>query len=404
VDPQTGRDLVAHAAEVEHLIADDPESPAAPTTSGDPSRPRGRVLIVDDNPDLRVYLSGLLSAAYDVTTAADGLEALSLLRARQPDIVVSDVMMPRLDGFGLVRQLREDPRTASLPIILLSARAGEDSSVEGLAAGVDDYLVKPFSARELLARVNTHVKLAQARRAWIAELERANRELDAFSYSVSHDLRAPLRAISGFSHAVLESSADKLDDESKRWLENVRSGCQRMGEMIDDLLDLARVTRCDLSRGKVDLGALARDVLANLRSAEPERSVEVVIAVDLLAEADPRLMRSALENLLGNAWKFTRRTPRPVIEVGATRADGRITYFIRDNGAGFRSSAVGKLFAPFQRLHAESEFEGTGVGLATVQRIIHRHSGRIWAEGDVGKGATFYFTLNEPKGLDNKGA
>ncbi len=391
-DPGASRDLAAYAAEA-RTLAPEPATAPAPRPDEAERRPRERVLVVDDNADLRAYLSGLLSADYDVTTAGDGQAALDALRSRPHDIVLSDVMMPRLDGVGLVRRLREDPRSATVPIILLSARAGEESSAEGLASGADDYLFKPFSAKELLVRVRTHLALARARRSWIQELERANRELDAFSYSVSHDLRSPLRAISGYADMLLERSSGVLDAESLRCLDVVQAGCRRMGEMIDDLLRLSGVTRCDLSRTALDLGALAREVVEGLRRADPGRSVEFRVAGDLQADADPRLVRSALENLLGNAWKFTRKTPRPVIEVGATRADGRTAYFVRDNGAGFDASLAGKLFLPFSRLHAEKDFEGTGIGLATVQRIIHRHGGRLWADGRPGQGATFYFTL-----------
>src|SRR5207247_676611 len=224
-DPRAGGDAAAHAAEAARWAGTSRAGGHDPDPG--PAKAQGarsaRVLVVDDNADLREYLCGLLSPLYDVSTAADGLAAREAVGAQMPDIVVSDVMMPRLDGFGLLRALRADPSTASLPVILLSARAGEESAIEGLDAGSDDYLVKPFSARELLARVRTHLELARARRAWTLELERANRELDAFSYSVSHDLRAPLRAIDGFSEALRERCSASLDEEGRRYLERVRA-------------------------------------------------------------------------------------------------------------------------------------------------------------------------------------
>jgi len=302
------------------------------------------------------------------------------------------VMMPRLDGFGLVRALRADASTASLPVILLSARAGEESAIGGLDAGSDDYLVKPFSARELLARVRTHVELARARRAWIAELERTNRELDAFSYSVSHDLRAPLRAIDGFSEALGEHCAASLDEEGRRYLANVRTATRRMAELIEDLLGLARISRRELARQSIDVSAIAEHVAADLAGRHAGRSVQVIVEKGLTAIADAGLVTIVLENLIGNAWKFSGRKDDPRIEVGRLNGETR-AFYIRDNGAGFDMAYADKLFGAFQRLHRDTDFEGTGIGLATVQRIVSRHGGRVWAESEVGKGATFYFTL-----------
>jgi signal transduction histidine kinase len=398
-DPRRARDSIAHAAEAARWVGGPAAAGAGPEAATVTAAPasRARVLVVDDNADLREYVSGLLGPVYDVSTAADGRAALEAVRARAPDIVVSDVMMPRLDGFGLVRELRADPSTASLPVILLSARAGEEALIGGLEAGSDDYLVKPFSARELLARVRTHLELARARRAWIAELENANRELDSFSYSVSHDLRAPLRAIDGFSRALLEDCAGSLDEKGRGYLQRIRAGTRRMAELIEDLLGLARISRGDLSRQPVDLSTIAARVAADLAGRHPNRAVDVVVEEGLTAAADPRLVTVLLENLLGNAWKFSSRKDDPRVEVG--RLDGAArAFYVRDNGAGFDMAYADKLFGPFQRLHSAAEFEGTGIGLATVQRIVRRHGGRVWAEAEVGRGATFYFTLETGSG------
>jgi signal transduction histidine kinase len=393
-DAGKGRDAAAHAAEAARWSRPSAKAPSAPDAAAlkPASPPRAQVLVVDDNPDLREYLRGLLTPVYEVATASDGLAALEAVRARRPDLVVSDVMMPRLDGFGLVRELRADPSTAFLPVILLSARAGEESAIEGLHAGSDDYLVKPFSARELLARVRTHVELARMRRAWTLELEHANRELDAFSYSVSHDLRAPLRAIDGFSQALLEHGAASLDEEGRRHLQRVRAGARRMAELIEDLLGLARISRRELTRQAIDLSPIASRIAAELAGRHPDRAVQVLIEESLPATADAGLATVLLENLMGNAWKFTGRRDAPRIEVGRLAGESR-AFYVRDNGAGFDMAYASKLFAPFQRLHSEAEFEGTGIGLATVLRIVNRHGGRVWAEGEPGKGATFYFTL-----------
>ncbi len=350
------------------------------------------MLVVDDNPDLRAYIRGLLAPHYDVTTAADGAAALDVLRdARLPDLVVSDVMMPRLDGVGLVKALRSETRTAALPVILLSARAGEESTITGLDAGSDDYLAKPFSARELLARVRTHIELARARRAWIGELERINRDLDAFSASVSHDLRAPLRAIEGFSRLLGEDYAAALGERGQGYVDRIGANVQKMSTLIDDLLRMAKITRATLDAEPIDLSMMAEAVVGDLRRAHPERAVTVEIAPALQAVGDRRLVHLVLVNLIGNAWKYTGRTVAARIEIG--RLPGvPTTFFVRDNGAGFEMAHAKHLFEPFHRLHGE-DFEGTGVGLATVERIVSRHGGRVWAEAAVGQGATFLFTL-----------
>lgn len=229
------------------------------------------------------------------------------------------------------------------------------------------------------------------------ELEGANRELEAFSYSVSHDLRAPLRTIDGFSRILIEDYGDKLDDDGEDYLERVRGASQHMGNLIDDLLDLSRVARKPLRRETVNLSALAEDVIQRLRASEPDRNVEVVIEKGMMAQGDANLLTVTLENLLGNAWKFTSKKPDARIEFGANRQPGAgflaPVYCVRDNGAGFEAAYAQRLFGAFQRLHGTEEFEGTGIGLATVQRIVHRHGGRVWAEGEVGEGAAFYFTL-----------
>jgi signal transduction histidine kinase len=229
------------------------------------------------------------------------------------------------------------------------------------------------------------------------ELEGANRELEAFSYSVSHDLRAPLRTIDGFSQILQEDYEAVLDEEGLDYLGRVRAASAHMAMLIDDLLDLSRVSRRPLRRERVDLASMATEIIEDLRAAEPERNVEFVSGDDIKAYGDVSLLKVALENLLGNAWKFTDREEVARIEFGVDRRPraGFIgpVYYVRDNGAGFDQAYSDKLFGAFQRLHGQDEFEGTGIGLATVARIIHRHGGRVWAEGEVGEGATFYFTL-----------
>ncbi len=229
-------------------------------------------------------------------------------------------------------------------------------------------------------------------------LEAANQELEAFSYSVSHDLRAPLRSIEGFSQILVEDYSDRLDKEGVGYLGRVKGASRRMSELIDDLLQLSRVTRVPMDRSEVDLSSLARDVAAELRRGDPERKVEMVVRDGPKAKGDERLLRVVVENLLGNAWKFTSKNEGAArIEFGSTSKNGVPAYHVRDDGAGFEMAYAEKLFGAFQRLHTEDEFEGTGVGLATVARIVRRHGGEVWAEGEPGKGAIFYFTLGDSR-------
>lgn len=226
-----------------------------------------------------------------------------------------------------------------------------------------------------------------------AQLDATNRELEAFSYSVSHDLRTPLRSIDGFSQALLEDYGDKFDADGRDYLQRVRAATQRMGRLIDDLLALSRVSRSEMQARPVDLSALAQQALQELREQQPERQVECVVAPGLTATGDPTLLGMVLHNLLGNAWKYTSRHSTARVEFGVHEENGQREFFVRDDGAGFDPAHAGKLFAVFQRLHRVDEFEGTGVGLATVARIVHRHGGDVRAEGAVERGATFYFTL-----------
>jgi len=319
-------------------------SRAASGTATTPGKPLARIIWADDNADMREYVRRLLAATYDVVAVADGLAALTAAQSAPPDLVLSDIMMPGLDGLGLLRELRADARTRTVPIILLSARAGQESTVQGLEAGADDYLTKPFSAAELLARVRTHLELANMRRKWVEELERANHELEAFSYSVSHDLRAPLRAIDGFSKAVLDEYGEKLDENARLCLQKVRTGAAKMSLLINDLLDLSRVGRYVVRIEPVNLTGLAREAESGLRQREPERSIAVEIEDGLSAHGDVRLLTMVLVNLLENAWKYTAKQPKPKIVVGHEQQGDEAVFFVRDNGVGFDMAYIDKLF------------------------------------------------------------
>jgi len=224
-------------------------------------------------------------------------------------------------------------------------------------------------------------------------LEAANKELEAFSYSVSHDLRSPLRSIDGFSLALLEDYAEQLDETGQDYLNRVRAASQRMARLIDDLLQLSKLTRKDMQREQVDLSALALSITEDLQRNQPERQTKFIIGQNLKTIGDRQLLYVMLENLIGNSWKFTGKKTDPTIEFNSTNNNGKSVYYVKDNGAGFDMEYADKLFGAFQRLHSTNEFEGTGIGLANVQRIINRHGGRVWAEGSIDQGATFYFTL-----------
>ncbi|HKQ18183.1 MAG TPA: ATP-binding protein [Candidatus Eisenbacteria bacterium] len=289
---------------------------------------------------------------------------------------------------------------------------GKDYSIRADAVSDDELGLLAESFNDMLAEIEKrdgalrasegrlrqlNAELEERVAARTAELESSNRELEAFSYSVSHDLRAPLRSIDGFSKALLEDCGDALGEVGARHLDRVRNAARQMGLLIDDLLGLARLSRAEMRRERVDLGLLAREIVASLSQAQPDRKVELVVTGNPTTEGDPPLLRVVLDNLIRNAWKFTSKHPTARIEVGQTGDNGSRTYFVADDGAGFDMAHASMLFAPFQRLHRQSDFEGTGVGLATVQRIIQRHGGRLWAESAVESGAKFYFTMWEAR-------
>lgn len=266
---------------------------------------------------------------------------------------------------------------------------------ERIEAEVYERAQEIAEANRRLQRADAELRLDRERLERFAEqLATANRELEAFSYSVSHDLRAPLRAIDGFAQALCEDLGEGLKDPAAGHLRRIRAAAHRMGRLIDDLIELSRVARAPMQSQEVDLTALSRAVVQDLAVAEPGRQVEVNVAEGLSGRGDPHLLRVVMDNLLGNAWKFTGRNPRARIDVGAAAGDDGVTaYFVRDDGAGFDMAYADKLFGPFQRLHGQAEYPGTGIGLATVQRIVHRHGGRVWAQAAPGAGATFRFTL-----------
>jgi two-component system sensor histidine kinase/response regulator len=404
------------------------ESESASPLPGVPASPpavedRVNILLVDDQPANLVALEAMLQGlGQNLIKAESGREALKCLLSHDFAVILLDVKMPEMDGFETAALIRQRDKSRHTPILFLTAADNtQTQAVRGYAVGAVDYLVKPVVPEfvrskvavfvelakknellrrqaELLARSeHAALELAETRAELVRDLEHKNRELESFSYAVSHDLRAPLRRIDSFSRAVLESQGDRLDEAGQRFLSRVREASQQMSDLIDDVLYLSRVTRADLRDQEVDLSSLATLALARLQEAEPTRQVEIKIRPAVVVTGDGQLLRIALENLLENAWKFTAKEPSARIEFGVTQVAGEPTYFVRDNGAGFDMTYADRLFGPFQRLHPQTEFPGSGIGLATVQRIIHRHGGRVWAEGLVGQGATFQFTLGRAR-------
>jgi PAS domain S-box-containing protein len=527
------------------------------------------ILIVEDNEDARLLLEDQLRVhGYDVESAVNGVEALSKAHKFSPDLIVSDILMPEMDGFELCRQVKRDPSLKSLPFIFYSATyTGSEDKRFALSLGASRFIIKPQdparfvqiveevlsehqkhklkipekpsksdkelehmhsevltkkldkklhelqtqkeymqlitdampalishidndyryqyvnkayedwyhvcrreiigkpvadvigekafqiirpfmdkalageavtfeallpgrddSQRYILAKYIPHddnnsgsrgffelanditerkqaeqeLKLHRERLEELvadrtAQLDVSNKELEAFCYTVSHDLRSPLRSVNGFSHMLMEDYAQSLDGNAMEYLQHIRDSAQRMDRLIDDLLNLARVSRSELKQETVNLTDIAHEVVEELKHGYSGRKMETIIEGDLIVQGDAGLLRVVLENLLDNAWKFTSQTTDSKVEFGSFNKDGKVVYYVRDNGAGFSMDSVGKLFDAFQRLHASNDFPGTGIGLASVQRIIQRHGGEVWAEGEVGTGATFYFTIPNPQ-------
>ncbi len=361
---------------------------------------RPTVLLVDDVEANLIALEAQLgNMGCDLVRAMSGNEALRELLKREFAVMLLDVQMPEMDGYEVATYARENPATRDVPIIFVTAMLEtEEKVLRGYGTGAVDFLFKPVNPYVLRSKVQVFLDLYTSRRKVsdaALSRERMMKDLESFNYSVSHDLRAPLRPLDGFSQALLEEYGEQLDETGKGYINRIRAAAQRMAQLIDDLLRLSKIRAAELHPQRLDLSALVELIVGDLRSVDPARNVELVLEPGLVTEGDPGLMRIALENLLRNAWKFTGKKPSARIEFGRAKQGSEHTYFVKDDGVGFDTSYAARICQPFQRFHTTTEFEGTGIGLAIVERIIRHHDGRIWVESEPDHGATFFFTLHE---------
>jgi len=361
-----------------------------------------RLLIVDDAPaQMNALCKMLTSEGFTATGFVSAHDALAALRTQTFELLLTDLTMPEMDGIALVRAAHT--AAPDVVAIVMTGDATIDTAVRAMQAGALDYIVKPFKmsailpvlhrALEVRALRLSNRELEQKVHRHARELEEANRDLESFSYSVSHDLRGPLAAVQGLCELYVRDFGYSIPAKALPLLKQALSAAKRMGQLIEDLLALARIGRGSIARQPVSLDELALGVTSDLQAREPDRRVDIRIDELGQCEGDPSLIEQVLVNLLSNAFKFTRGRHPGVIEVGCTTKQEGPVYFVRDNGAGFDMQYADRLFTVFQRLHSTAQFEGTGVGLSIVERIIQRHGGRIWAESEVGNGATFYFTI-----------
>jgi len=367
-----------------------------------PELPPAKILVVDDEAaHMKALCDTLQGQGYKATGFSSSVAALAEIREDRFDILLTDLMMPEMDGIALLDAARrKDPHLAG---IIMTGEGTIATAVEAMKSGAMDYILKPFKLRAVLPVLERALSVRRLRlenaalelsvRQRTAELEMANRELEAFSYSVSHDLRAPLRHIDGFTDMILEEHGKSMPPDAVRLLGMVTEAARQMNGLIEDLLRFSRLGQQPLEKEKIKMGDLFREVLAELQTERAGRQIEIRLGELPDCEGDRALLRQVVVNLLTNAFKFTRQREKAVVEIeGRSEGQERI-YFVRDNGAGFDMQFARRLFGVFQRLHDAREYEGTGVGLSIVQRIVVRHGGRIWAEAEVDKGATFYFTL-----------
>ncbi len=364
--------------------------------------PLSKILIVDDETaQMTALCNTLRDHGYETVGCSSGKMALAELDKAEFDLMLSDLMMPEMDGIALLQAaLKKNPELVG---IIMTGEGTITTAVEAMKSGALDYILKPFKLSAILPVLARALSVRRLRREnkelhqrvleRTAELEVANRELESFSYSVSHDLRSPVRHINGYGEMLKKTADPKLDEQERRLLNTIMKSATHMGQLIDDLLEFSRLGRQQLTKERFDLKALALRVWQALERDEPGREIDFKVGELGDCLGDPSLLQQVFVNLLANARKFTRKKAKVMVEVGVMQQGAERVYFVRDNGAGFNMAHAGKLFGVFERLHRAGDFEGTGVGLSIVQRIIQRHGGRIWAEGEEDQGATFFFTL-----------
>jgi two-component system sensor histidine kinase/response regulator len=374
------------------------------------------VLYVEDDPVARNIVSAMIALKFPglkIVTAENGQIGLERFKQHRPDFVITDISMPLIDGIQMAKAIRAvDSR---VNIVFITALNDSQCLMEAIKVNTSHYVLKPIDNRLLfeviddcVARISLerevkeqneqirklNEELEQRVKERTVEFESVNKELESFCYSVSHDMRAPLRHIEGYTRIFLEEHGAIIPREGQEYLEKICNATKRMGTLIDDLLNLSRITRNNICIDQIDLSRMAQEISSELAAAFPERQVTITIKPGIRAEGDANLLRIVMENLLYNAWKYTRKKESAEIAFGETETDGERVFYVRDNGAGFDMAYYDKLFGAFQRLHNVNEYEGTGIGLATVKRIIQRHGGKVWGEGKIDAGATFYFTIN----------
>jgi signal transduction histidine kinase len=389
----------------EMSVRDEPRIAEPASGAGGTGKPS--ILWADDNADMRGYVTRLLGARFDVRGVPDGEAALAAARARPPDLILSDVMMPKLDGFGLLRAVRADPALREIPVILLSARAGEESRVEGIEVGADDYLVKPFGARELIARVETHVTTSRIRREAKAALReandaltRANADLQQFAHSASHDLQEPLRIVATYSELLRREFGGQLGPNGDEYIGYMIDGALRMEQLLRDLRAYTMVSSAGHEPSDdVDADQVLEKALANLEVAIKESGACVTSTALPRVRIRDFQLEQLLQNLIGNSLRYRSSAP-PRVFVAAERLEKEWLFSVRDNGIGIDPQYKEQVFEIFKRLHSAAAYPGTGMGLAICQRIVERAGERIWVESELGRGSTFFFTI--PRGADQR--
>ncbi|TME70340.1 MAG: response regulator [Chloroflexi bacterium] len=379
------------------------------TATAAAAKTKVNLLVVDDDATKRFALRTILAPLDEnVIEASSGADALRQLLRNEFAVVLLDVRMPIMDGFETAQLIRQRPRSELTPVIFVTALDQAETDMgHGYNLGAVDFVFAPVVPAILRAKVTVFIELYRAQqelRRYRTQLETLveertialtaiNRELEAFSYSVSHDLRGPLVAFDDLSEKLLEKYGKRLDAGATEYLQKMREASRRMTSVFDGLQMLFRLTSGEIKRENVDVSALSRQLVDELRAESPDHNVEVKIAPEVTASGDQRLVRILMGNLINNAWKFTGGKRSPKITIGREVVDGETRIFVKDNGAGFDMIEAHRLFGAFQRLHSQSDYPGAGIGLATARRIVNRHGGRIWAEGALGEGATFYFIL-----------